>query len=993
MGRGSGWLAAVAIGAVLAAARPAAALDPAKPPEQYLRATWRVGELPSDMVRSLAESPEGYLWIGTQDGLARFDGVRFTVFDRGNVPGMMDSNIAAVVAEPDGGVWFGSDGNGGLMHRDAHGRFKVFSSADGLASDSVRGLLRMGDGTLIVANDQGRVARRSGGAFARLSGDTGVMEALSVAVDATGVLWVGSREGLARASGDVLAWVGEDPRPRAIMIPALLADADGGLWVGTIGRGLLHRAADGAWRAVELAAEDGARSERVTALLRDRDGNLWAGTLDAGLFRVGHDGVAHLGRAQGLPGDYVTALLEDRDGDLWVGLAGGGLVRLRDGPFVAVPMRDGRAEQVTAVATAPDGSIWVGGRHGLVRMAPGAGGAFDPRTIARTEYGERDGLPAVEVQSLSVGRGGRVLAVARDRGLYQLRGRRFVPLPVPTPDAIRFVVEDAAGTLWVGSKALYEGRDGVWRAHGEAEGFLWPRTLHEGPTGRLWVGSDMALHLRESGGFRRFAHAASMRPWAPITAIHENPDGTLWLATFGGGLRALRDGSFTSYASADGLPSDRLFHVAAGGAGELWLLSGRGVIRFRVPTGPGRISPPTLYGLESGVSVGDLVFRQPAGTRAPDGRLWFAATGGPVVVDPARLAVDRRAPLEVVIEEVRIDGAVAARAEVHDLPAGRHAIQIRYTAPSLSVPERVRFRYRLAGHTTTETDWTDAGDRRDLAFDNLSVGAHRLEVAASYGDGPWTPAAARIFVIAPPFHRTAWFALACAVALALVVLGGHRVRVARVHAAYRAVLDERARIAREIHDGLSQGLVAVSARLERARDELVRDPRVATEHVDAAADAVAVTLRDARRSIHALRSEAMSGATLPDALRKIAAQFPGGGGEGRIGGAVVRLSVAGNPRRLRVELEDNLLRIAQEAVANAQKHARASAIDVTLEYADAAVRMTIRDDGVGLAANASGSGGGQGLAGMRERAAAIAARLDVAGSPSGGTTIRLEVGA
>src|SRR5262249_43242512 len=472
-----------------------------------------------------------------------------------------------------------------------------------------------------------------------------------------------------------------------------------------------------------------------------------------------------------------------------------------------------------------------------------------------------------------------------------------------------------------------------------------------------------------------------------VMAILRDRQGVLWIGTTGGLSRG-SSGRFTQYTTRHGLYDDTVFQILEGSNGFLLMSGNQGIFRVNkqelndLAAGNRNSVVSVAYGVADGMKSRECQGGfQPAGCQTSDGKLWFPTIKGVAVIDPAALRINRLTP-PVVIERVVADNQLLGPG-VAEVPPGKQKFEFHFAGLSLLAPEKVRFKYMLEGF---DKDWVDAGPKREAFYTNIPAGHYRFRVIASNNDGVWNEAgAAYSFIVKPHFYRTYWFYSLCLVIAALMVLGLHRMRVRQVEAKFAAVIAERNRIAREIHDTLAQGFVGISVQLETAARTFFSAPQTAIKHLDQARLLVRNSLGEARRSVLDLRSQALESGDLASALSEVArtlsAQTP------------IELSVGTTPRRLAPEIENNLFRIGQEALTNSVKHAGAAHIQVELDFEPKSVRLKIRDDGRGFDVKRQlASGGGRlGLLGMRERVGQIGGQLNIWSEPGSGTEITVEV--
>ena len=734
----------------------------------HVGARWGTEEgLPHNAVTALLQSRDGYLWVGTAAGLARFDGLRFVPVSDERAPHLGHTYIWALHEDPDDTLWIGT--GDGLTRRDSDG-FTTWTTRDGLPVNFVRALARDGDGVLWVGTYGGGVCRLGAGGFACFGGEDGLsnLTVNALHVDGDGTLWVASDAGLYHWGGGGFEGValGE-----GVMT---LAEASGTLWLGTA-RGLVeHRGAD-VTEALAAAQPLGP----VRALLPDGDGTLWVGTETGGLFCAEAGRLAPFESRGLIVHDDVRALLRDREGNLWVGTNGGGLTRLREGRVHVVATEEGLpSDVVNAVLEDRQGSVWLGTNGGLARLDPEG----RIRTITRA-----DGLPAERVFALAEGADGALWIGTNGGGLARYADGRFDTYTSADGlpgDVVFGLYADRAGRVWAGGQGLavwdgerfetYAARDGL------ADGII--VAFAEEPGGALWFGSDDAgLSRFEGGRFVTYTTEDGL-PSDAVRALLLDGAGTLWVGTRGGGIARFDGERFTALTPEHGLPDAIVFHLLEDERGALWANTGRvGIARLQkaeveaVLRGEAeRISPLVLGradGLRSTEGAGGF---HPSGWRGRDGRLWFATHRGVAVVDPARIGV-HPVPPPVHVEEVLVnDLPVAVDGGALRLGPDAERVEIRYTGLGFADPRRVRFRYQLEGQ---DEGWRDGGTRRSRTYDNLAPGRYTFRVTAANADGVWNAEPATLMlVVVPPWWRTPWAMALWGLALGAGLYGGVRWR-------------------------------------------------------------------------------------------------------------------------------------------------------------------------------------------------------------------------
>jgi signal transduction histidine kinase/ligand-binding sensor domain-containing protein len=991
----------------------AAALEPGKRFDQYAHAAWP-SVAHASAVYTVTVAAGGHLWVGTSDGLVRFDGQQVTTFEGQQPAGLADQNVRALFEARDGTLWIGSFGRGLARLRGRQiAPVATARNAEDASNRYLLDVIQTEDGTVWSAGRAG-VLRFAGAGDDRGTASSEGLPAscthvLAVARDGSGreTLWAGTHAGLARWTGH--AWTPEPLPAAGAVVDAILAEADGTLWVGTRGAGLWRRRG-GPWSHVAVGA--GLGSNQVTALLRDRGGHLWVATRGGSLAFADGDRFRPLSLPRELCGDRIEALAEDAEGGLWLGTERCGLHRLADRPFRTLTTADGLpSDLVLGLGAAGDGSLIVGTRGGGTARLRAEGPAVDrlePLACA-------PGLPCHQCWDFSGLPGdARLWTVCQQNVVLRWDGRamsRADPLPGGLP-AASFVVHARDGAVWTAlDKQVVRALGGATTSISAQEGFEGYRILHEGQGGTMWIAADDGVASWRAGQTRLIRLPPAERP-AEVANFLQDDDGTLWMATKGEGIRRLRPGSdhIATVGVGQGLPTGWIVQLLPDRRGRLWASSSRGIFwvsrqaLHEVADGRRARVDPNLYDANDGIHMGAEPFGHPAGYVDGQGRLWFATSGGLVIVDPDAAAARGPAP-RVVIQQWRLGGQrldldrdlAAARPPAL---AGPRDLDVGFAALTFAGPDTVSYRYRL--HGRGDRDWVEIGASRSLHQPALPPGDYRLQIQARTREGEWgPPSPALAFTLRPPFHRSPGFALLLAVGAGLVLLAVHRARLAQTRARLEAVMAERTRIAREIHDTLAQAFAATSVQLECLEDALDSDgagraraladgtPDKVRRHLETAKQVVEESLEEARQAVWVLRPQAIESGLVP-ALQTLAQRLSGG--------VPVALEVTGAARELPPLVASNLLRIAHEAVANARRHARARRIDLRLVFAPASVSLTVADDGTGLPRpprpGDGGHGiGGQGILGMQERAAQIGGRFTIEGGPARGTRVAIEVAA
>lgn len=804
-----------------------AALDPQRPLADFTLETWDSrGGLPHNAVMALAQTPDGYLWAGTWEGLARWNGTRFAVFDRVSTPEIQSNGVRALAVGRDGALWVGTARGGLLRYRDR--QWQRWGRDTGFPFDEIMALHEDSRGVLWIGGEEAGLARLDAEGVTVYGAEQGLGQATVYTIEEgpDGAIHVGHGLGIDRVEGDRLVpWGASRGLPRA-PVRSIHFDARG---QAAVAAGLqLWRTQDG--RFVRDARQQG--FGEVALVRGDSEGSLWVGSIDTGIWRLRGERVENLGTALGLPQNRVGAWLEDREGSVWIGTSAG-LAQLKDLPFVAIDERHGLAEPyVRAVHDGRDGATWLATSGGLHRLGNGP---------AR-RWGRSDGLPSDSLLALEFDPGGTLWIGSYGAGVARLDGDRVTTvagLEALADRQVRALLARADGSLWIGTnQELARWQDGELRLYTMQDGL--PRNyvmaLAEAPDGRLWIGTSNGLASFDGQRFEGYDQARGF-PGRDVFAIHVQADGTLWLGT-GIGLVRLRDGRFDAIDTRRGLPHDGIFQVVDDGAGHLWMCSNKGAFRVaraeleRAADDPEFRIAPLVFGRLDGMSDSQCNGgSQPAGMRAADGRLWFATAAGASVVDPSRRFDRPEEPTAVAIEGVLVDGVdrLPQRGEPLSVPAGPHKLEFRFAGLSLRIPERVRYRHRLVGF---DEDWIQNGNGGSAVYGNLGPGDYRFEVEASSG-GPWSLQAATVPVrIVPRYWETTGFRVLVAVALALLLWGLVRWRVERVRASERrlaALVDARTADLADQAERLAAADREKSQLLEALRQQAQALARLASE--------------------------------------------------------------------------------------------------------------------------------------------------------------------
>ena len=967
------------VGILVALSGSVLALDPAKTLTQYTRTVWRQEQgLPQDTVRAITQTQDGFLWLGTNEGLVRFDGYDFVTFTKsdGSLPG---NTVAKLCVDRNGDLWIGTfDG----LARYSKGIFKVFTAKDGLPPGSVTALTEDHHGAIWLAAG-GIVSRYENGKFTnfpKASVDPITPGRVIYASRDNGI-WVGGKGGVAKLSGDrFIPFYAKDLSGN--IVTSILEDARG-LWIGGTKGIVLVRPDGGTQR---YTARDGLPGDFVLAMREDRAGNLWIGT-SVGLSRFQNGRFTTFPAETKEDRDLVWALFEDREGDLWVG-TNSSVTRLRDDLFTTYGQPEGLpSDEPFVVHQDTSQRIWFGYHDsGLVQLEPGK----------TRRFGTSEGLSNNEVYNIRDDPNGDLL-IGSKGGLDRLRAGKFSHYVVPNPEtrSVYDALVDRHGHLWAAnSMGVFEFDGSQW--HSIASGF--GVSLLEAPDGTIWAA---LLHtglwkientLGAEKRTRRFTTKDGLGS-NELRSLYAEPDGTLWVGTFGGGLSLFRNGAFHNFTARDGLLSDNVSHIEDDGLGYLWLSTTRGICRIAkrelrdFAAGKIRELKPDNYGVADGLRSAQCAPAVPAaggGARTSDGRLWFPTGRGVAMIDSRTVSKNTAVIVPFTnISEIIVDGHATNPAAFTSFKPGTGNVQFRYTGLYLGAPERLRYSYKLEG---LDRDWTPAESRREITYNSLPPGRYNFRVQAILLKGG-SSESRFAFEVQPHIYQTRWFYALCSVSLLGGVYGLYYIRLKRVQSRFVLVAKERTRMAREIHDTLAQGLIGISHQLDALSMKLREDVDLAQQHLDLARKMARHSLTEARRSVFDLRSSEFEKKDLPATLVTSAPLWAAGS---RV---EVKVEVAEVLQPLPADVEQNMLRIAQEAVANAVRHAKASVILVQLEIAGRVLRLRVKDNGQGFRPSDAFSlfAGHFGILGMRERTERLGGEFALSSDLGSGTLVEVKV--
>jgi signal transduction histidine kinase/ligand-binding sensor domain-containing protein len=962
----------------------------------YFTRTWQVEQgLPHNKVSAVVQTRDGYLWLGTYNGLARFDGVHFTLFDDDNTPELRSRRITSLFEAAEGVLWIGTENGDVSQYQDGH--FTAVPLHADWSSGKIYAITADDAGDVWLMNDAGELARaRDGKVLSPPSG--AISKVVSLARSPEGTIWIG-REGFVSAlkAGGLTQALTTN-----YYVQGFCAARAGGFWVACDGE--IRKWKDGDWVA-NLGAAPWERNI-VPNLVETSSGALAGGTSGLWLFFPGQTNVPAqiFTHTNGFPSDWVISLWEDREKNLWCG-TGAGLAVIRPNNLETIsPPDKWKSCPVLSVLPTPDGALWIGTEGaGLYRLQNGGWTNFDSAQGLRNPY----------VWSLAADGAGNIWAGSWGGGLFAQKDDAFDFAPglenflLPMP-ALLFVGDE----LWIGTPAgALRYQNGKLEPFNEIAGqpFGDVRAIAQDKSGALWFGTAGGGLVRlQNGHFRRFTKSDGLSSDF-LECLHFADDGALWIGTFGGGLNRFKNEKFSVVNQRQGLPNGVIGHIEADGRGFFWISSFGGILRASENDlnrcADGEIAEVSFlnYGINDGLPTLECSEGlQSAGGKTADGRLWFPTAKGLVVVDPSAASINPLPP-PVRIEQMLVDDKKFADGNTAGplkIPPGRHRIEFDYTGLSFVAPEKVRFNCRLEGF---ETDWANVGAKRVATYNYIPPGEYSFEVTACNNDGVWNETGASLaFEVLPYFWQTTWFHVLGGLATVLAAGGAvwfdtrRRMRRRLERAEHQRDIErERSRIARDIHDDLGAQLTRITMMSESARGDLANPGRAA-----AGLEKIYDTARELTRSM-----DEIVWAVSPrhDTLESLAAYLEKFAHDWLAGVGIrcrLDLPLQFAEWRLTSEMRHNVFLAFKEALHNAVKHSGASEVLIRLAVREKSFELAVEDNGRGFAVGekmkavspAPGrAASGNGLENMRRRLAAIGGSCEIQSAPGAGTKVIFSV--
>ena len=938
--------------------------------------------LPQNAVRTIVGTRDGYLWMGTFEGLARFDGVNFTSFDLGNTKEFKTNYVRALLEDSKGNLWIGIDGGGLVRYSDK--KFFHYSSAEDFNNNVVISLFEDSKGNLWIGSNKGNFSVLRNGVFSHYNSQDGLPgnEVLSFAEDDSGVVWLGTEKGLAFFKDNHIQLFNENNNLKNKYIRSLFFDRNKKLWIGTgSGLNLLENG-----KLTGFEAQDVLREKFIYSLAEDDNNNLWIGTDLNGLYRLDLKNPSAKAEPTIISGKRVPTLYKDSENQIWIGTFLDGLFRYSGKNITPLTSPDFQLENnATAVYEDKSGSLWF--------------------SIVQNIYRMKD-------------------------------GKIEIALPGKIPGFVSGIMEDKAGNMWFGGEGVYKYSNGDLKRFSTAEGLsnnifyimlndhnndVWVGTfdglnlihngeikvfkkedglpdnnilsLFEDKNQSIWIGTREGITRYKDGKFTNWTTDDGLAN-NRVSAFFEERDGTLWIAT-NGGLTRMKDGKFSVITAQNGLYDNLAHHFLEDDDGNLWMSSNKGIYRAALKElndfADGKINSVKSYsyGKDDGMISRECNGASPGAWKTKDGKLWFSTIKGLVEINPE---IIKGKPPNVIIEQALINDNVAQNNDFLEINSGSESLEIRYTAISWNRPSKIHFKYKLAG---LDENWVDVGNRRTAYFSYLPPGEYTFTVIADNGDGIWNLEGKNLKIkVFPPFYRTWWFtslAVLLAAGLIFALFKRRTTQLKKERIAQQAFSrqlityqeQERKRIAAELHDSLGQRLVVIKnlALIFLNKDKAKENPQI--EEISAEASNA---IGEVKEISYNLRPYQIDRIGLTKAVE-----------------AIIRSAQTASEIDFSSEIDDidnyfpkdleiNFYRIVQECVNNALKHSEATKAFVKIKRVENNLDFEISDNGKGFSPYKTESkSGGFGLLGINERTELFGGKVEIKSSDGQGTFIKIHL--
>lgn len=953
--------------------------------------------LPQNSVYSILQTRDGYLWITTLDGLVRYNGAGFKVFNKANSKAIKTNRFTRLFEDSEGRLWICTEDSG--LTQYYNGNFITYTTSDGLPHNWIYNVRQTATGEILIQTHTG-LARYRNGRIDVVSTNLYSFDHVLGYQGHSDALWYRLGTTLRQISnGEETTYTVPEYSPDDQHYPQLYEDRQKRLWIGTKQPGLLMLK-DG--QLTRYSSAEGLPAATITSFCEDKEGTLWFGTDGQGLVSFKDGTFTNFTTRHGLPTDRIATVYEDREGTLWIGTNGSGLARVNRQIIKAYSEKEGLANiSFYPLWEDQSGNIWFGS-NGLYRLKDSA---FTYYPLNISPEAKRNNARQKSATALYEDNDGR-LWIGSDKDLFSFKDER---LSVETnrlgddfaSSVIYAIHKDRHGSMWFGTfDGLIKHQAGKRKRYTTDDG-LPGNEVHaicEDKEGNLWIGTYSGLARFSNEQFTSFTeeHGLSSNR---IRSIYQDSNGTLWIGTYDGGLSRFKDGRFTRYTTSEGLLSNGVFQILEDDSGNFWMSSNQGIYRVSRRQlddfAEGKVTTINViaYGVRDGMRSAECNGgQQPAGIKARNGQLWFPTIEGVVAVDSRAVTFNTQSP-PVVIETVLLNRKELSSSETVTIYPEEQNLEIHYAALSFIKPEQVHFRYKIEG---LDSNWIEARSRRTAFYSYLPAGEYVFKVIAANSDGVWNQEGATIkIIVIPPFWQTLWFAALMLLMLAATAVIIFRIRIQKVERARvaqeafsRQLIAsqeaERKRIAAELHDSLGQNLLVIKNWAKMAKQLLEPDSR-AGEPLDEIASAASDSIEEVREIAYNLRPYHLDEIGLTEAIHSMIEKVADS--------STVRFKVEISPidELLSAESEINLYRVIQESINNIVKHSEATDAEILVVKDARTISIVIKDTGKGfdLEQALQKKNHGFGLTGVAERVRLLGGKHLIQSAVGKGTTINI----
>jgi ligand-binding sensor domain-containing protein/serine phosphatase RsbU (regulator of sigma subunit) len=737
-------------------------LDPNRLITQYIIDSWQTKDgLPQNSANCIIQDKNGYVWFGTEEGLVRFDGIKFTVFNQDNTPAIKNNYIYTMCLDKSGRLWLGTHG-GGLTLYD-NGKFSTFDISDGLSNTNITALSVVSDNSLWIGTKGGGLNHYKDGKFTTLTVKDGlannIIQSIFQDLD-DGSLWIGTTEGLNHyQDGKFVDFTTANSLSNNNIL-SIYKDREKNLWIGTTAG--LNKFSNGKFSVI--TSKNGLSQDRISSIFQDKDGNLWIGTQGAGVNRLQGDKIDKFDSKDILGSSAIISFYEDAEQNLWIGTQAAGLYKLKDGKFKVFSTKEGLSEDIVfPVYEDSFGNMWIGTQ---------ATGLNLYKNGKLTIFTTKDGLVDNTILSLCQSKDGSMW-IGTSKGLNHYQDGKFTSFTTKdglSNNTIADLYEDLSGNLWIGTSggglnSYKNGKFTVFTTKDGLSGEIIQGILQD-KQGNLWIGTQgKGINRYKDGKFTSFGSKDGLASEI-ILSFYEDKVGDLWICTLAGGIARLHNGKISSFTTKEGLPVNTIYHLLEDKDGQFWGTTNKGIIKFskqevnQLLDGQIKKINVATYGLSDGMRHIECNggFLHPGAWQTPDGRILFSTVVGVVIADPKNIKYNTR-PVPIVIENLVVDDKTFEAKESLEFTPGKKRWEFHYTGLSFTAPEKLQFRYQLEGFNN---EWVDVGTSRVVSLANLSPGHYSFKLQAKNEDGLWTETPVKLdFYLEPYFYQTIWFYFLC----------------------------------------------------------------------------------------------------------------------------------------------------------------------------------------------------------------------------------------